>query len=97
MAYEATNIVTLTADVRHHLGEGIVLAPETHAGLGVVLHPVGPIYLRGGGAWVTDGFQFGGGAGLALGPVHISGAGLMQRGDAGDATFMMFTLSFGGY
>ncbi len=97
MAYEATGAVTLTADIRRQIGEGIVVGPETHAGLGVVLHPVGPIYLRGGGAWVTDGFQFGGGAGLALGPVHISGAGLMQSGDAGEATYVMLTLSFGGY
>ncbi len=97
MAYEATGAVTLTADFRRQIGEGIVVGPETHAGVGVVLHPVGPIYLRGGGAWVTDGFQFGGGAGLALGPIHISGAALMQSGDAGDATYAMFTLSFGGY
>jgi hypothetical protein len=97
MAYEATDAVTLTADVRRQIGEGIVVGPQTHAGLGVVLHPAAPIFLRGGGAWVTDGFQFGGGAGLALGPVNISGAALMQRGDAGDATYMMFTLSFGGY
>jgi len=97
MAYEASDIVTLTADVRHQLGEGIILSPETHAGAGVELHPVGPIFLRGGGAWVTDGYRFGGGAGLALGPVHLSGAALWQGGDAGEATYAMLTLSFGGY
>ena len=58
----------------------------------------GPVEWKGGtgAAVITDGFQFGGGLGLILGPVHLGFGALYRTGDVGDGIAGSFGLSFGG-
>ena len=67
-----------------------------HAGVGAEYRGLGALHVRGGAAVVTDGFQFGGGASLLMGPVDLSVGGAMVKGDLEDVSVVQFTLSFGG-
>lgn len=96
LAREASETLTFTADFRRRLGDGLEVGPRTHAGAGLEYRPAPFLPLRGGVAVVTDGFQVGGGVGLALGRLHFGLAGLLQRGDVGNGTTGMFALSWGG-
>lgn len=96
VAYDMQPDFTVSADVRNRFGEGMSLAPKLHAGVGAEYRGLGALHLRGGGALVTDGFQFGGGASLILGPVNFSMAGAMVKGDLEDTSIAQFSLSFGG-
>ncbi len=96
IAREASETLTLSADFRHRLGEGMDIRPRTHLGAGFEYRPAPSFPLRGGVAVITEGFQLGGGLGLALGRVHLGLAGLIQRGDGGNGTTAMLALSWGG-
>ena len=52
--------------------------------------------IRAGVAVITEGFQFGGGLGLVLGPVNLGVGALLQTGEVGDGFAGTFGLSFGG-
>jgi hypothetical protein len=58
--------------------------------------PAPAVPLRAGFAFITEGFQLGGGLGLILGPVHLGIGALYQTGDVGDGLAGTFGLSFGG-
>lgn len=95
-AIDVSDALTVTADLHRRLGDGgIQLGPDFHAGAGAELRALGFLYLRAGAAKVTGALQYAGGASLVLGPVNLSAAGAIQRGDLNDATFGQFTLSFG--
>ncbi|MFQ5536087.1 MAG: DUF5723 family protein [Gemmatimonadota bacterium] len=94
--YAVQEDLSLTAEVRNRFGDGLALGPKFHAGVGAEYRGLKVLHLRGGAALVTDGFQFGGGATLALGPVNLSAAGALRTGDLEDTTLAQFTLSFGG-
>lgn len=96
VAYDMQPDFTVSADVRNRFGEGMSLTPKLHAGVGAEYRGLGALHLRGGGAVVTDGFQFGGGASLILGPVNLSLAGAMVKGDLEDTSIAQISLSFGG-
>lgn len=96
VAYDLQPDFTLSADVRNRFGEGISVAPKLHAGVGAEYRGLGALHLRGGGAVVTDGIQFGGGASLLLGPVNLSFGGAMLKGDLEDTSIAQFSISFGG-
>lgn len=95
-AWEARPALTLTADVRNRFGEGMGVESKFRAGLGIEARPSPVVPLRAHVAYITDGYQFGGGLSLVLGPVTLSGAAAAQVQDEDDATVGMFTLSFGG-
>lgn len=95
--YDVSEDFTVTADFRNRFGDGIDIGPKLHVGAGAEYRGLKVLHLRAGGAVVTDGALFGGGASLILGPVNLSFAGAMQSSSkAGDTTIGQFTLSFGG-
>lgn len=95
-AYEASEKLTVTGELRQRAGDGLATGPKSHLGLGLEYWPTPNIPLRGGAAVITDGFQVGGGAGLVLGPVNVGFGALLQTGDAGEGFAATFGLSFGG-
>ena len=95
-AYEAAEDLTIAADLNKRFGEGIEVGPEFHLGVGMEYLGLGVLPLRLGAAKVTGGFQFGGGLSLVLGPVNLSWAGALKRGDE-EGGMASFTLSFGQY
>lgn len=95
MAYDVKPDLTVSADARARFGDGMGLGPKTQFGAGAEYRGIDVLHLRGGLAAVTGGFQFGGGASLILGPVNLSFAGALLRGDS-DGSVGQFTLSFGG-
>ena len=95
-AYDAREDLTLTAEARRRVGDGLDIGPSSHLGVGMEYRPTPSVPLRGGLALITDGFQLGGGAGLVLGQVHLGVAVLYQGGDVGKGVAGTFGLSFGG-
>ena len=95
-AYDATDDLTLTGDVHKRLGDGIEVGPDLHVGVGMEYRAIPFLPIRLGAAKITDGFQFGGGLSLALGPVYFTFAGALQKGDI-DGSLGSFSLSFGGF
>ena len=53
------------------------------------------LHLRGGATKISEGMQYGGGASLVLGPVNLSGAAGVVKGDLSDTVMAQFGLSFG--
>lgn len=95
-AYDVDPDFTVSADIRNRFGDGMSLLPKLHAGVGAEYRGVDFLHLRGGAAVISDGFQFGGGLSLILGPVNLSFAAAMQKGDFEDTNVGQFSLSFGG-
>lgn len=95
-AYDAREDLTLTAEARRRVGDGLDIGPGSHLGVGMEYRPSPTVPLRGGIALITDGFQLGGGLGLILGQVHLGVAVLYQGGDVGKGVAGTFGLSFGG-
>ena len=95
-AYDASEDLTLTAELRQRAGDGLATGPKSHIGIGMEYRPTPTLPLRAGVAAITNGFQVGGGLALILGPVHIGIAGLYQTGDVGDGMAGTFGLSIGG-
>ena len=95
-AFHGSETMTVTVEFRQRTGDGIVLGPKSHAGMGVEFRPSPFIPIRAGAAYITGGFQAGGGFELILGPVHIGAAGLYRSGDVEDGFTGSFGLSFGG-
>ena len=78
------------------LDDGELAGPaELHAGVGAEYTGLRAFELRGGVAAITGGVQLAAGTSLVLGPLNLSFAGALRRGDA-DANLVQFTLSFGG-
>ncbi len=94
-AWHAVSDLVVTADLRNRFGDGIDFGPDFSAGLGAEYSGLGFLPIRGHAAVVTDGFQFGGGASLVLGPAHISYGVSALTGDLDDAVLGSFSISFG--
>jgi len=95
-AYDAFENLTVTAEFRQRVGDGLDTGPKMHLGVGMEYRPTPSVPLRAGVAAITDGFQLGGGLGLVLGPIHVGFAAMYQTGDVGDGVAGTFGLSFGG-
>ena len=95
-AYDVGPDFTVSADIRNRFGDGMSLSPKLHAGVGAEYRGLKVLYLRGGGAVISDGIQFGGGASLVLGSVSLSFAGAIQQRDMEDTNIAQVSLSFGG-
>jgi len=95
-AYDASENMTVTAEIRRQIGDGLDIGPKSHLGIGMEYKPSPWVPLRAGVAMITDGFQAGGGLGLILGPVQIGVAAMYQVGDIGDGIAGALGISFGG-
>jgi hypothetical protein len=96
VAFDVTEVLTLTGDYHKRFGEGIEVGPELHVGAGLEFRGIPFLPLRAGFAKITDGFQYGGGLTLALGPIYLSGAVARQKGDR-DGALGSVSLTFGGF
>jgi hypothetical protein len=96
IAYDVAEDLTFTGDVHKRFGDGIAVGPELHVGVGMEYRAIPFLPLRLGAAKITDGFQFGGGLSLGLGPVYLSFAGAVQQGDI-DGSLGSVSLTFGGF
>ena len=92
--WDATETVTLAADVQHRFGEGLPLGPPTRAGVGLDLQVIPQLSLQTGLTYVTDGVRAGMGAALTLGPFNLGGAYQLQRGSVGDSQLAALGISF---
>ena len=93
-AYDALENLSVSAEIKQRTGDGLDTGPKSHIGLGLEYFPTPTVPIRAGFAAITDGFQFGGGLGVVLGPVHLGLAGLYQTGDVGDGLAGTFGISF---
>ena len=96
-AIELPMDLTVSGDIHRRLSDdGIALTPKSHVGVGAEFRGLRILHLRAGGAVITGGTQFSGGASLVLGPVNISIAGATRNGDEiAETAFGQFTLSIG--
>jgi hypothetical protein len=78
VAWNLSGATTLSADVRQRMGDGIAIGPKTQVAGGLEFRGIPFLTLRGGAAWITDGWGASGGASLSLGKVNI-GVGASMR------------------
>jgi hypothetical protein len=93
-AYAGFNRWTIQADVRKRSSGGLPLGPEFQAAVGVEFQAFPFLPLRAHGAVVSDGVQFGGGAAVVAGPVHLSAAGAVRTGGVANTSLFTFSVSF---
>ncbi len=97
VGYDVSEDFTVSGDFRNRFGDGsMATAPKLHIGAGAEFRGLKVLHLRGGAAIVTDGMELTGGASLVLGPLNISAAGGVRRGDLADTTMGQIGISFGG-
>ena len=88
--------LTIAADVRRQLNDGLDMGPRTHAGIGAELRLLPFLPIRAGASSISGGHQISAGVGLEFGILNL-GLGVAQRDDEfGTNSMGMFTLSFGG-
>ena len=94
--YDVSDVFTVSADLRNRFGDGMDITPKLHLGAGAEFRGIEALHLRAGVAIITDGVELGGGTSLVLGPVSLSAAAAIRRGNLDNTTLGQFTLSFGG-
>lgn len=95
-AYELTGRWSVSADLHNRFGEGrIAPSPDFHLGAAAEWQALDMVRLRGGAAKITGGLQYGGGATLVFGPLHLSGALLARDQDLDRGTIGQLTVSMG--
>lgn len=94
-AYQPTQKLLVTADLRRGSDEGMVTGPTSHLGAGVEFRPLSWLPLRAGAAAIAlgednRGFQFGGGLGINLGGWNLAASALQRDTDrfGGETLFM---------
>lgn len=93
LSIEASPRLTVAADLRTRTGEtSMVEEPKLHAGIGAEMRVIPVIPLRAGVAFVTGGYEIGGGVGLNLGPLNLAGSVARRKDDSGTGTILMFTI-----
>ncbi|MGQ0563387.1 MAG: hypothetical protein ACT443_16140 [Gemmatimonadota bacterium] len=92
-ALEATSQLTLSGDLRARTGDSMLEdEPKLHLGAGAEFRALPILPIRVGVAYVTEGYQIGGGVGLNLGPLNIAASIAQRKTDLGKDTISMFTL-----
>jgi len=95
MARDLSSWLTFSADVRQQLGDALLLGPKTQAGAGLELRAIPVLKLRGGAAYVTNGWGVSGGASLDLGVMEIGvGAALRTVNSGKEPVVTVNLLSF---
>lgn len=94
-SWQANAKLTVNVDVRRYVGEGLEIGPESHAGVGAELRLFPFVPLRAGYARIAGGHQFGGGAGVEIGPVRFSASYGQRTTDLGTDDMAAVGLTFG--
>ena len=94
-ALRASKRLTLAADVRQQMGDGLSLEARTHAGIGAQLRVLPFVPLRAGVAYVTDGYVLTAGSGIELGGVNISASVQDRHTARGRSPGAALAISFG--
>ncbi|MBC7788924.1 MAG: hypothetical protein H7Z74_03165 [Anaerolineae bacterium] len=94
VAFRPRRKLVIAADVRRDLGDGLEIAPRTHAGVGVEYRAIPELPIRAGVAAVTDGMQYASGAGIDYRSLSLSLAVARRTTSVGGATIGMLSLAF---
>jgi hypothetical protein len=94
-ALRASDRLTLTADMRQQLGDGLSVEARTHLGAGAQLRLLPFIPLRAGVAYITDGYLVSAGTGIELGAVNISASVQDRHTPRGRSPGAAIGISFG--
>lgn len=95
LAWQAAEILLLTADARVQTGDGIAIGPRSQVGAGLEFRGLGFLPVRLGAAKITDGWQAAGGVALVLGENHIGVSAMVRdRGAARETGAMLNLISF---
>ena len=94
-AYDLPMALTVTADFKQRLGDGLAVGPKFNMGVGAEWRGLRIIHLRAGGAVVTGGMQYGGGASIVLGPLNFTAGAATISGDNTDTALLQFAFSLG--
>jgi hypothetical protein len=78
IALELTDALTFSADMRQRADDGIVIGPKTQISGGLELH-VPHFALRGGGAYVTDGWAASGGVSFSFSQMDMGVGASVRR------------------
>lgn len=95
-AFTGLGKLVLAGEVRQQVGEGLVVGPKSHVGVGAELRVIPFLPLRAGVAAVTGGTRFGGGFGLEFGAVNVQASGALAKLDGKDEGQVALTISLGG-
>ncbi len=95
VAFRATRALTVTADLRHELGDGMRVGDRTHTGIGAELRAIPFIPLRVGVSTAADGWALAGGTGLEIGPVNLTLSAQDRHTTAGRSPAVALGLTFG--
>lgn len=93
VAFRPRRGVVVAADLRRDIGDGLEIAPRTHAGAGLEYRAVPGFPLRAGVAVVTDGIQYAGGTGIDYRSVSASLALARRTSSVGGATIAMMAVA----
>lgn len=96
VAFRATHRLTLAADVRREMGEGLRVGDRTHAGVGAEFRLLPFVPLRAGLGVHAEGISLAAGTGLELGKVNLTVSAEDRRTASGHAPGAAVGLSFGG-
>jgi hypothetical protein len=96
-AYNMSNKLRVTGDVRLGSADGILVGPKTHAGAGVEYRLLSWLPVRVGGAYLklddeNTGTQIGGGIGIDLAGFNLAGSLARRSTDLGHDTMLMVTI-----
>lgn len=95
IAYELNGVTTFSADARQRIGDGIAIGPKTLVSGGLEFRGIPLLKLRGGAAYITDGWGVSGGASLSFGAMDIGlGAALRHVGGGAEPAVTLNVLSF---
>ncbi|MGI9077272.1 MAG: hypothetical protein ACR2G6_08080, partial [Gemmatimonadaceae bacterium] len=92
VAFRPRHDVALAADLRRDIGDGLEIAPRTHAGFGLEYRVIPELPLRAGVAAVTDGIQYAGGVGVDYHSLAASVAVARRSTSVGGVTIGMLSV-----
>ena len=94
---DAAPSLRVFANVQKSVTDGMDFDPDFYGGAGAEWTGLSFFHVRAHGAVITDGYQLGGGATLALGPVRLSGGAALRSDSNNDSLLASFALSFGSH
>jgi hypothetical protein len=83
LAWKLSGATTFSADARQRTGDGIAIGPKTQVAGGLEFRGIPFLALRGGAAWITDGWGASAGASVSLGKMDIGLAASMRHVNGG--------------
>ncbi|HEX8851644.1 MAG TPA: DUF5723 family protein [Gemmatimonadaceae bacterium] len=96
VALRASNRLTLAADVRREMGDGLHVGDRTHVGAGAEFRVLPFIPLRAGVGVHAEGISLAAGTGLELGKINLTVSAEDRRTASGHAPGAAVGISFGG-